>query len=228
MPEIPTLNEIQESTGIEKFLEDYYSDKNKEKLTAFLKFQQITTDNYVERDIALLLNALVTGSCMLEMTHEARLNLERTNRKYFELFKGSWSKRLDIIMEDETFLRWLLLEEKIDSKSFKERLLHKKEELDAEISKLDKKYGRQRAGNIKGIKEYFRQIVRQLDNMEFGQAQHLNFIYELLVAFGFEWNRKEKISAMKPERAKDNIRVSILQPIITDSRKEFALVIAPD
>ena len=108
MPEIPTLNEIQESTGIEKFLEDYYSDKNKEKLTAFLKSQQITTDNYIERDIALLLNALVTGSCMLEMTHEARLNLERSNRKYFELFKGSWSKRLDIIMEDETFLRWLL------------------------------------------------------------------------------------------------------------------------
>ena len=103
MPEIPTLKEIQESTGIEKFLEDYYSDKNKEKLTAFLKSQQITTDNYVERDIALLLNALVTGSCMLEMTHEARLDSERTIRKYFELFKGSWSKRLDILMADEAF-----------------------------------------------------------------------------------------------------------------------------
>ena len=228
MSEIPTLKEIQESTGIEKFLEDYYSDRNKEKLTAFLKSQQITPDNYVERDIALLSNALVTGSCMLEMTHEKRMDLERAIRKYFELFKGSWSKRLDILMADEAFLLWLLDKQKIDIKSFKERLFQKKEELDTEISRLDKEYGSQRAGNIKGIKEYFRQIVRQLDNMEFGQTQKINFIYELLMAFDFEWNQKEKISEMKPERAKDNIRVSIQQPIITDSRKEFALVIAPD
>ena len=228
MPEIPTLNEIQESTGIEKFLEDYYSDRNKEKLTAFLKSQQITPDNYVERDIALLSNALVTGSCMLEMTHEKRMDLERAIRKYFELFKGSWSKRLDILMADEAFLLWLLDKQKIDIKSFKERLFQKKDELGAEISQLDKEYGSQRAGNIKDIKEYFRQIVRQLDNMEFGQNQQINFIYELLMAFDFEWNREEKISEMKPERAKDNIRVSIQQPIITDSRKEFELVFEPD
>ena len=228
MPEIPTLKEIQESTGSEKFFEEYYSDRNKEKLTAFLKSQQITPDNYVERDIALLSNALVTGSCMLQMTHEKRMNLERANRKYFELFKGSWSKRLDILMADEAFLLWLLDKQKIDIKSFKERLFQKKDELDEEISQLDKEYGSQRAGNTKGIKEYFRQIVRQLDNMEFGQNQQINFIYELLMAFDFEWNREEKISEMKPERAKDNIRVSIQQPIITDSRKEFELVFEPD
>ena len=149
MPEIPTLFEIQESTGIEKFLEDYYSDRNKEKLTAFLKSQQITPDNYVERDIALLSNALVTGSCMLEMTHERRMDLERAIRKYFELFKGSWSKRLDILMADEAFLLWLLDKQKIDIKKFKERLFQKKDELDAEISRLDKEYGSQRAGNIR-------------------------------------------------------------------------------
>ena len=228
MPEIPTLNEIQKSTGIEKFLEDYYSDRNKEKLTAFLKSQQITPDNYVERDIALLSNALVTGSCMLEMTHEKRMDLERAIRKYFELFKDSWSKRLDILMADEAFLLWLLDKQKIDIKSFKERLFQKKDELDAEISRLDKEYGSQRAGNIKGIREYFRQIVRQLDNMEFGQNQQINFIYELLMAFDFEWNQEENISEMKPERAKDNIRVSIQQPIITDSRKEFELIFEPD
>ena len=228
MSEIPTLKEIQESTGIEKFLEDYYSDRNKEKLTAFLKSQQITTNGYDERDVSLLSNALVTGSCMLEMTHEKRMDLERAIRKYFELFKGSWSKRLDILMADEAFLLWLLDKQKIDIKSFKERLFQKKDELGAEISQLDKEYGSQRAGNIKGIREYFRQIVRQLDNMEFGQNQQINFIYELLMAFDFEWNREEKISEMKPERAKDNIRVSIQQPIITDSRKEFELVFEPD
>ena len=64
--------------------------------------------------------------------------------------------------------------------------------------------------------------------MEFGETQQINFIYELLMAFDFEWNQKEKISEMKRERAKDNIRVSILQPIITDSRKEFELVFEPD
>jgi len=225
MPEIPTLNEIQESTGIEKFLEDYYSDRNKEKLTAFLKSQQITTGKFDERDISLLLNALVTGSCMLEMTHVARLDLERNIRKYFELFKGSWSKRLDIIMEDEIFLRWLLHGQKIDIKSFKEGLLQKKEELDAEKSKLDKEYGSQRAGNIKGIREYFHQIVRQLDNMNFGQSQQIDFIFNLLIAFEFEWNAQGR---MDSQNIKDNIRVSIQQPIIRDSKREFDLVFEPD
>ena len=93
MPEIPTLKEIQKSTGIEKFLEEYYSDKNKEKLTAFLRSQQITTDDYDERDISLLLYTLVTGSCILEMTHEERMDLERTVRKYFKLFLAKIAKR---------------------------------------------------------------------------------------------------------------------------------------
>jgi|TARA_B100001971_G_scaffold162151_1_gene152380 hypothetical protein len=225
MPEITTLKEIQESTGFEKFLEDYYSDRNKEKLTAFLKSQQITTGKFDERDISLLLNALVTGSCMLEMTHVARLDLERNIRKYFELFKGSWSKRLDIIMEDEIFLRWLLHGQKIDIKSFKEGLLQKKEELDAEKSKLDKEYGSQRAGNIKGIREYFHQIVRQLDNMDFGQSQQIDFIFNLLIAFEFEWNAQGR---MDSQNIKDNIRVSIQQPIIRDSKREFDLVFEPD
>ena len=56
-------------------------------------------------------------------------------------------------MADEAFLLWLLDKQKIDIKSFKERLFQKKDELDAEISRLDKEYGSQRAGNIKGIKE---------------------------------------------------------------------------
>ena len=131
-------------------------------------------------------------------------------------------------MADEAFLLWLLDKQKIALKSFKERLSQKKDELDAEISRLDKEYGSLRASNIKDVKQYFSQIVRQLDVMEFGQAQQINFIYELLMDFDFEWNQKEKISEMKPERAKDNIRVSILQPIITDSRNEFKRVKEPD
>ena len=221
MEEIPTLNEIQESTGIEKFFEDYYSDKNKEKLTAFLKSKQITTDKFDERNISLLLNFLVTGSCVLEMTHERRMDLERAIKNNPVMVNKSRSKRLDVLLEDETFLRWLLHGQKIDIKSFKEGLLQKKEELDAEKSKLDKEYGSQRAGNIKGIREYFHQIVRQLENMGLGQSQQIDFIFDLLEAFEFEWNAQGRMAASS---IKDNIRVSIQQPIITDSIREFYLV----
>ena len=114
---------------------------------------------------------------------------------------------------------------KIDIKSFKEGLLQKKEELDAEKSKLVKEYGSQRAGNIKGIREYFHQIVRQLENMGLGQSQQIDFISNLLEAFEFEWNAQGR---MAPSRIKDNIRVSIQQPIITDSIREFDLVLKSD
>mgnify|MGYP000020510207 CR=1 FL=1 len=97
--------------------------------------------------------------------------------------------------------------------------------MDAEKSKLDKEYGSQRAGNIKGIREYFHQIVRQLDNMEFGQSQQIDFIFNLLIAFEFEWNAQGR---MDSQNIKDNIRVSIQQPIIRDSKREFDLVFEPD
>ena len=225
MSKIPTLKEINESTGFYEFLENYYSDKNKEKLSAFLKSQKITPDNYNEGDISLLLNEMVTGSCMLEMTHQERLDLERAIKNNPVMVNKSRSKRLDVLLEDETFLPWLLHGQKIDIKSFKEGLLQKKEELDAEKSKLDKEYGSQRAGNIKGIREYFHQIVRQLENMGLGQSQQIDFIFDLLVAFEFEWNAEGRMAA---SRIKDNIRVSIQQPIITDSIREFDLVLKSD
>ena len=58
--------------------------------------------------------------------------------------------------------------------------------------------------------------------MEFGQARQVDFIYDLLKLFDFEWNKEEKISDMDPIRAKDNIRVQIQQPIASEFDASFS------
>jgi hypothetical protein len=209
---------------VRKFFEEYYSDKNREKLTAFLHTQEITPDKYDEGDVSLLLHELLTGSCILEMSHQERLDLEKSLKDDSILSKQLWSKKLDLLLEDDTFLRWLVYEEKIDMKRFRKNLLSKKEKLDIDISHLNEEYGNKRAGHIKGLREYMHQIIFHLRNMEFGQSRQVDFIYNLLLLFNFEWNYEEMISDMGEFRAKDNIRVQIQQHIAKELDTSFSLL----
>jgi len=211
-----TTEQIDATYGIdeiEKKIKDVY-ERELERLWDFIVRQGISSKKHVFN----LGRTLRRSVYFLTLGFNQRMDIQRKIITANKVHNETWLQLLNAIYKDQQFLIYILpIKFRKNWKEFAETFEDRKEGLKSTLESW--KY-ETRAGHLKMLIFEIAPCFWYLAGLEFGQSKQVEFVYNLLLEYDFEWKRGKKCSDYAATVIKDRIRVEF-QQYAMNFAKEF-------